>query len=402
MNFFHLMFVGMESSERTVIEAGHFIQVWSSADLHPDRIASELSKLFTKNASDITQHTSSDKYLSINKEFLEELLSSSSKEGGGSVSFLGISAGGKGGSSSSSKNSLYDKLSQTSHDKFSREDIFKLLQEQQSEFSWEGEKFVPKSFQVYKMTDLTDSLQIALIAKQINVDKNQSAIIRHVSTMNSPTAIDNSQSVVTFLTGEIKLYGADEHPPYPWLFCNGSAISRLVYRRLFAQIGTKYGSGDGFTTFNLPDFRGRVPLGVDSLGMRTNVAKNVGSSGGSENHTLAVNQLPSHSHGVGTISTSMSGRHYHPITDPGHNHGGSTGQGGFLNGNGKWHAGKDGWKIAEGPHSHSIPMGRTGISIDYAGDHTHTLTGQTGFVGLGNSFSLMPPYQTVNYIIYPD
>ncbi|CAF3876012.1 unnamed protein product, partial [Rotaria sp. Silwood1] len=263
---------GMESAQRVVIDAGHFNETWSSADLRPDRITSELSKVFTKNASDTEQHMASDKYLSVDKEYLKELSSSSSKEGGASVSFLGISVGGNGGSSSSSKNSFYDKLAQTDHQKYSKDDVVKLLNEQQVDFSWEGEKLIPKSFQVYKMSDLTDSLQVALVAKQITIDKNQNAIIRHISTMNSPTATGDSRPVSIFLTGEIKLYSGRTHPPAPWLFCNGSAVSRVAYQRLFATIGTTYGSGDGITTFNIPDFQGRVPVGVDSLGLRMPVA----------------------------------------------------------------------------------------------------------------------------------
>ncbi|CAF1561144.1 unnamed protein product, partial [Adineta ricciae] len=117
---------------------------------------------------------------------------------------------------------------------------------------------------------------------------------------------------------------------------------------------------------------------------------------------ITAAQLPSHSHNVGSISMSSTGGHYHTINDPGHNHGGSTGASGFLNGNGRWHAGKDGWRIAEGTHSHSIPTGRTGISVNYAGDHSHTLSGYTGPVGNGEQFSIMQPYQTMNYIIYTD
>ena len=397
-----LVFLGMETAQRITHAAGLFNETWSSEDLQPDRITSELSKIFTKNASNSAQNTVSDTYFNVDKESLQEILSSSSKEGGASVSFLGFSAGGKGGSSSSSKNSFYDKLAQTNHDKYSKNDILNLLSEQQAEFAWEGEKFVPKSFRVYKMSDLTDSLQVALVAKRLTVDKNQNAIIRHISTINSPNATGDFKPISVSLTGEIKLYSGRAHPPAPWLYCNGTAVSRVVYQRLFATIGTTYGIGDGILTFNIPDFQGRVPVGVDSLGLHTTLARNLGSTGGTETHTITVNQLPSHSHGASSISMSSSGSHLHSINDPGHNHGGYTEPSGFLNGHGRWNAGSSGWKIGEGTHSHSIPTGRTAISINYAGDHTHTLSGQTGSTGDGQKFSLMQPYQTVNYIIYTD
>ncbi len=73
-----------------------------------------------------------------------------------------------------------------------------------------------------------------------------------------------------------------------------------------------------------------------------------------------------------------------------------------MNGYGKWNAGKDGWRIGEGTHSHSIPTGHTSISINDAGNHNHILSGETESVGGGEKFSLMQPYQTVNYIIHTD
>jgi microcystin-dependent protein len=54
--------------------------------------------------------------------------------------------------------------------------------------------------------------------------------------------------------------------PSGWLLCDGSAINRSTYATLFGIIGTTYGSGDGTTTFNLPDLRGRVAVGLSSGG----------------------------------------------------------------------------------------------------------------------------------------
>jgi len=55
-------------------------------------------------------------------------------------------------------------------------------------------------------------------------------------------------------------------PPRGWLLCFGQAISRAGYAGLFTAIGTTFGVGNGSTTFNLPDYRGRVPLGKDNMG----------------------------------------------------------------------------------------------------------------------------------------
>lgn len=53
--------------------------------------------------------------------------------------------------------------------------------------------------------------------------------------------------------------------PTGWLQCNGAAVSRTTYARLFKKIGTKYGAGDGSTTFNLPDLQHRVLEGTNTL-----------------------------------------------------------------------------------------------------------------------------------------
>lgn len=65
------------------------------------------------------------------------------------------------------------------------------------------------------------------------------------------------------VTGEIRMFaGAIADIPSDWLFCDGSAVSRTTYARLFSLLGTQYGVGDGVTTFNLPDCRNLVPVGA--------------------------------------------------------------------------------------------------------------------------------------------
>lgn len=90
--------------------------------------------------------------------------------------------------------------------------------------------------------------------------------------------------------------------PSGWLLCDGSAVSRTTYADLFAAIGTSFGSGDGSTTFNLPDMRGRVPGGLDNMGgtsanrVTDAQADSVGGSVGAEDHTLSEGEMPSHTH----------------------------------------------------------------------------------------------------------
>lgn len=82
-------------------------------------------------------------------------------------------------------------------------------------------------------------------------------------------------------------------PPEGYLFENGSAVSRTTYSDLFALIGTTYGAGDGSTTFNLPDSRGRVTVNINASDAEFNT---VGQRYGEKNHQLTVNEMPTHSH----------------------------------------------------------------------------------------------------------
>lgn len=98
--------------------------------------------------------------------------------------------------------------------------------------------------------------------------------------------------------------------PSGWLLCYGQAISRTTYAALFSAIGTVYGGGDGSTTFNVPDLRGRVIAGQDDMG-GTSADRltdqsggldgdTLGATGGSETHTLTEDELAAHSHSLGT------------------------------------------------------------------------------------------------------
>lgn len=74
-------------------------------------------------------------------------------------------------------------------------------------------------------------------------------------------------------------------PPDGWIVCDGRALSRTMYEELFDAIGTSFGSGDGSTTFNIPDLRGRVAIGSGG-------DYGLGNNGGEKTHTLTVAELP--------------------------------------------------------------------------------------------------------------
>lgn len=82
--------------------------------------------------------------------------------------------------------------------------------------------------------------------------------------------------------------------PTGWLLCDGAAVSRTTYASLFAVIGVVHGIGDGTTTFNVPDMRGRVSIGTGTGSGLT--ARTLGASGGEEAHVLLEAELPVHDH----------------------------------------------------------------------------------------------------------
>lgn len=102
--------------------------------------------------------------------------------------------------------------------------------------------------------------------------------------------------------GAILIYGSAT-PPADHLLCDGSEVSRSTYSDLFTVLGVTFGAGNGTTTFNLPDLKGRAPMGVGTGSSLT--ARAMGDKTGTETHALITSEMPSHTHSV---------------TDPGHTH----------------------------------------------------------------------------------
>lgn len=96
--------------------------------------------------------------------------------------------------------------------------------------------------------------------------------------------------------GEIRMF-AGNFAPAGWMFCEGQLLPISEYETLFNLIGTTYG-GDGQSTFALPDLRGRVPIHQGN-------GFTLAETGGVEEVTLTVSQIPAHSHPfLATTSTA--------------------------------------------------------------------------------------------------
>ena len=183
-------------------------------------------------------------------------------------------------------------------------------------------------------------------------------------------------------TGTVELY-AGATAPTGYLLCNGAAVSRTTYAALFEILGTTYGAGDGTTTFNLPDLRGRAPIGVGTGTGLT--ARALAATGGAETVTLDTTQIPGHTH---TGTTASSGAHTHTHNAPG-------GQGNL------------GLAIADGTNTSDSTDPSAGelnvwttpraLVIDSAGAHTHTFTSDS--TGGGQAHANMQPFLALNFIV---
>lgn len=171
---------------------------------------------------------------------------------------------------------------------------------------------------------------------------------------------------------------AGSSAPSGYLLCQGQAVSRTTYSKLFAIVGTTYGTGDNSTTFNLPDLRGRVPVGLN--GSDTDFDA-LNDKGGAKTHTLTTAQMPSHNH--------TQSAHNHGITDPGHSHsaGGyfvssfpGYGQNSAING------------YSVNPSWAGIGSATTGISINNA-------TPAIQSTGGGEAHNNLQPFIVLNFII---
>jgi microcystin-dependent protein len=168
-------------------------------------------------------------------------------------------------------------------------------------------------------------------------------------------------------TGAIAMFGGTPaNVPSGWLVCDGSAVSRISFGRLFGVIGTTWGAGDGAGTFNLPDLVDKVLVGAGNLyALASSVGGTTHSHGGSSDsqgdHGHSAVGGHSHSIGQGTDQTSqVTGPAVFTVSHQSHTHGGSTGSGG----------------------GHSHPN---------TGAHTHGITVDSG--------SSLPPSRAVTPII---
>ena len=170
--------------------------------------------------------------------------------------------------------------------------------------------------------------------------------------------------------------------PGGWLHCDGSAIDRTIYADLFASIGTTYGNGDGETTFNIPNLRGRNVIGLSSGETDFDV---LGETGGEKRHTLTIAEMPAHTHTITDV------QHAHTATDSGHDHSyvNQTGNQGTDN------AFNSQTAADETDYNQTTGTGYANITV---ADSYTGITG-TNSTGGSQSHNVLDPYMALRYII---
>lgn len=186
------------------------------------------------------------------------------------------------------------------------------------------------------------------------------------------------------LPGEVMaIAGGNTAVPNGWLFAAGQAVSRTTYARLFDRIGTLYGVGDGSTTFNLPDLRGRVAVGFDNMNgtaaSRISGLTTPGQSGGAATHTLTTAELAAHTHGAGSYAT-----------DP------AAIGGGAMSASGLPVASGFGFAMSSTVSASFYPDAGTIATIDIP---STAVTGTSGSTGSGTAVDMTQPYAGFIYVI---
>jgi len=179
-------------------------------------------------------------------------------------------------------------------------------------------------------------------------------------------------------TGAILPYGGSSAPA-GFLLCDGSAVSRSTYAALFAIVATAFGAGNGSTTFNVPDLRGKFPLGKATSG----TGSTLGGAGGTIDH---VHTGPSHTHTIAAHTHTIA--HTHTVA--------RTGWGGLA---------------VVGPTAAGKLLATDGVATNLTESQNDKVTSASSAAdsgsaalttdagGTGNTGVANPPFVAVNYII---
>ena len=209
----------------------------------------------------------------------------------------------------------------------------------------------------------------ALAANSDSKVASQKAVKSYVDEHASSAVVSDTLPIGTIVEW------ASDIMPANYLLCDGQAVSRATYSELFAKIGTTYGPGDGSATFNVPNIKGRVPVGKDSSQTEFDALNKTGGNKNLQQHNHTIN----HNHGS-ALTNEGDGAHNHTIAA-----------------RNDYYAGGYNGVVASAASYETAGLTRT------SGAHTHTFdmpeySGNSGNAGTGDSGNLQP-YIVLNYMI---
>lgn len=262
-------------------------------------------------------------------------------------------------------------------------------------------------------------------AKSSEVNANFAAVKTFVDGLSAGTNIDAGAisslkldsdvlNVFTPIGGVLQYAGSSAPAGGKWMLCDGAEVSRTSYSALFSAIGVSYGAGNGSTTFNIPNLKGRIPVGYDATQTEFDA---LGESGGSKTsvaaHTHSVSGTAAGAYtGVGmngagghdhSWSTTDTGDHAHFVaTDlltstTSHGHG-QNGQ--IMGGSSATPSSTGTYTIGvDGQHSHSGTTSGVGNHAHDIVDPTHAHSVSGTATETGSTSGNLQPYVVMNYLI---
>ena len=271
-----------------------------------------------------------------------------------------------------------------------------------------------KSFKTGLTADGTVSATSLEVTGEFTLPTADGSLDQVLVTNGSGTVTWQDQSGGTTIpAGTVVMYGGGTAPS-GWLVCDGSAVSRTTYSSLFTAISTRYGTGDGSTTFNLPGTSALVPVGIAASGNADGttvsgssalnalalgdqsadhahtITSNAGNQSADHNHTITSNsgnQSADHSHTITVANANANHRHSWSKTfnttnqNASHTHGYAKSNGSNTNANTNnqnashshnFNSGTVNTNYANAGHAHNANAG------DQSADHSHTITSNAG------------------------
>lgn len=281
-----------------------------------------------------------------------------------------------------------------------------------SKFTWQSASLISADMDVGAVIirEKIASANGVTIASPSSLAANYSvSLFTALPAIKKLVSIDNAGTLKAdqdiFPTGSVIDFAGSSNPT-GWLLCFGQAVSRTTYSDLFALISTTYGVGDGSTTFNLPDLRGRTIAGKDDMGGSAAsritaggsgiTGTTLGAAGGVQTHPLVTGELASHLHTASSSGASVD--HSHVTPNHQHRHVLTTGSQASIFGTGGnitmnyFSVGASGSTPA-----HLTENSGSGTTGGVSADHSHSISVNTA--GSGTAHQNTQPTFILNKII---